>query len=189
MSKIKVDNRQLNVHAKLVKQCRKGSRKAQFELYQLFYKQMYNASLRIVQDTQEAEDIMQESFITAFEKLDTYKGEVPIGAWLRRIVVNRSLDALRKRKVEFETPDVIKDEPEEDDNEMQFDLNINDVKACINELPDNYRTVLSLYLLEGYDHEEISQILNITNSTSRSQYARARKKLQVKVKEKMQTLS
>ncbi len=186
MSKLKVENRQVDMHAKLVKQCRKGNRKAQFELYQLFYKQMYNASLRIVQDTQEAEDIMQETFITAFEKLDTYKGEVPIGAWLRRITVNRSLDALRKRKVEFETPDVIKDEPEEDNYDLEIDLNIDDVKACVKELPDNYRTVLSLYLLEGYDHEEISQILNITNSTSRSQYARARKKLQIMLKEKME---
>ena len=173
------------MHAKLVKQCRKGSRKAQFEFYQLFYKQMYNASLRIVQDTQEAEDIMQESFITAFEKLDTYRGEVPVGAWLRRIVVNRSLDALRKRKVDFETPDVIKDEPEEDNFEMEPEIGVEAVKECIMELPDSYRTILSLYLLEGYDHEEISQILDISNSTSRSQYARARKKLQGKVKERI----
>lgn len=145
---------------------------------------MYNASLRIVKDTQEAEDIMQESFITAFEKLDTYRGEVPIGAWLRRIVVNRSLDALRKRKMEFETPEEIKDEPVEDFNE-EIKIGPDQVKECIMELPDSYRTVLSLYLLEGYDHQEISEILNITSSTSRSQYARARKKLQVKVRERM----
>ncbi len=180
-----MENKQKSIHSKLIKQCRKGNRKAQFELYEMYSGQMYNASLRIVKDTQEAEDIMQESFLTAFEKLDTYRGEVPIGAWIRRIVVNRSLDALRKRKMEFETPDVIKDEPDEDPSDMEVGLSIEQVKECVMELPDSYRTILSLYLLEGYDHEEISQILDITNSTSRSQYARARKKLQVKVKEKM----
>lgn len=173
-----------DIHGKLIKKCRQGNRKAQYELYNMFARQMYNASLRIVKDTQEAEDIMQESFITAFEKLDTYRGEVPIGAWLRRIVVNRSLDALRKRKMEFETPEEIKDEPVEDFNE-EIKIGPGQVKECIMELPDSYRTVLSLYLLEGYDHQEISEILNITSSTSRSQYARARKKLQVKVREKM----
>lgn len=180
MERIKKD-----IHHKLVKQCRRGNRKAQFELYQLFYRQMYNASLRIVQDTQEAEDIMQESFLTAFEKLNTYRGEVPIGAWIRRIVVNRSLDALRKRKVEFETPDEIKDVPEETDH-FEAELSVEQVKECMMELPDNARTILSLYLLEGYDHEEISEILNITNSTSRSQFARAKKKLQDKIREKIE---
>jgi RNA polymerase sigma factor (sigma-70 family) len=180
-----VEKSEKDIHHKLVKQCRRGNRKAQFELYQLFYKQMYNASLRIVNDTQEAEDIMQESFLTAFEKLDTYRGEVPIGAWIRRIVVNRSLDALRKRKVDFETPDEIKDVPEET-VEFEAELSVEQVKECMMELPDNARTILSLYLLEGYDHEEISQIMNITNSTARSQYARARKKLQEKIKEKVE---
>ena len=146
---------------------------------------MYNASLRIVQDTQEAEDIMQESFITAFEKLDTYRGEVPVGAWIKRIVVNRSLDALRKRKVVFEDADEIKDEPVDENEEFNPQVSIDEVKNCIEQLPDNYRTVLSLYLLEGYDHEEISDILGITNSTSRSQFARAKKKLQELIKAKM----
>lgn len=175
----------IDIHSKLIKQCRKGDRNAQFELYKVFHKQMYNASLRIVQDTQEAEDIMQESFITAFEKLDTFRGEVPVGAWIKRIVINRSLDALRKRKMIFETTDEIKDEPIEDVEEYDVSMEVDDVKACISKLPDNYRTVLSLYLLEGYDHEEISEILGITNSTSRSQFARAKKKLQALIKERM----
>lgn len=180
MEKTRVD-----IHFKLVEQCRKGSRKAQFELYKIFHRQMYNASLRIVQDTQEAEDVMQESFITAFEKLDTYRGEVPVGAWIKRIVVNRSLDALRKRKVVFEDADEIQDEPVDENEEFNAPVSIDEVKNCIEQLPDNYRTVLSLYLLEGYDHEEISEILGITNSTSRSQFARAKKKLQELIKAKM----
>lgn len=184
-----MEKTQSDIHSKLVKQCRKGSRKAQFQLYELYSRQMYSASLRIVQDTQEAEDIMQEAFLTAFNKIDTYRGEVPIGAWIRKIVVNRSLDALRKRKMEFETTEEIQDEPDVANDNMEVNLSIEQVKNCIMELPDSYRTILSLYLLEGYDHEEISQILQITNSTSRSQYARARKKLQVKVRERMSQVS
>lgn len=180
MEKVTVD-----IHSKIVAQCRKGSSKAQFELYKAFYRQMYNTSLRIVQHTQEAEDIMQESFITAFEKLDTYRGEVPVGAWINRIVVNRSLDALRKRKVVFENVDDIKDEPDEEAQEFNVAFSVDEVQKCIAQLPDNYRTVLSLYLLEGYDHEEISEILGITNSTSRSQLARAKKKLQLLIKNRM----
>ncbi|MDA3866541.1 MAG: RNA polymerase sigma factor [Salinivirgaceae bacterium] len=174
-----------NKQEKLIGQCIKGNRKAQFELYKQHSKTLYNASLRIVQDTQEAEDIMQEAFLTAFEKLDTYQGEVPIGAWLRRIAVNRSLDALRKRKLDFEVQDEIKDEPEEYEPEPNVNIDIKTIKKCVDQLPDNYRTVLTLYLLEGYDHEEISTILKISNSTSRSQYARARKKLQTFIREEL----
>ncbi|MFO7862405.1 MAG: RNA polymerase sigma factor [Salinivirgaceae bacterium] len=174
-----------NQQEKLIEQCKKGSRKAQFELYKQHCKALYNASLRIVQDTQEAEDIMQEAFLTAFEKLETYKGEVPIGAWLRRIAVNRSLDALRKRKLDFEVQDEIKDEPVEQETEPDTNIDIQTIKKCIGQLPDNYRTVLTLYLIEGYDHEEISTILKISNSTSRSQYARARKKLQTFIREEL----
>ena len=91
-----------NIHQEIIDECREGSQKAQFQLYKLYYKAMYSVSIRIINDEMEAEDVMQEAFLSAFEKMHTYKGEVSFGAWLKRIVVNRSLDYLKKRKVQFE---------------------------------------------------------------------------------------
>src|SRR5674476_409697 len=92
----------LNLHQDLIDGCRRGDQKAQFQIYKLYYKAMYNTSLRIVNDTMEAEDIMQESFLAAFEKIESYSGTVSFGAWLKKIVINRSLDALNKKKAVFE---------------------------------------------------------------------------------------
>ncbi|HPI68484.1 MAG TPA: sigma-70 family RNA polymerase sigma factor, partial [Bacteroidales bacterium] len=159
-----------------------------FQIYKLYYKAMYNTSLRIVNNTMEAEDIMQESFLSAFEKIDTYSGTVSFGAWLKRIVINRSLDALGKRKAVFEDIEThigIRDESnDENDRNEDLDVKINEVKDAIEHLPDGYRVILSLYLLEGYDHDEIAEILNISSSTSRSQLSRARQKLLSELKSK-----
>ncbi len=126
----------------------------------------------------EAEDIMQESFLSAFEKIDTYGGTVSFGAWLKKIVVNRSLDSNKKQKMYFETLDerVVGDLAEETTIE-ELTGDIDKIRDTILKLPDGFRIVLSLYLLEGFDHEEIAQILSISSSTSRSQYTRARQKL------------
>lgn len=170
-----------NIHQDLIDGCREGDQKAQFQIYKLYYKAMYNTSLRIVNDRMEAEDIMQESFLSAFEKIDSYSGTVSFGAWLKKIVVNRSLDALGKRKAIFEDIEsyvgIIDDSPEETINDEENELKIEKIKMAINELPDGYRIILSLYILEGYDHDEISEILNISSSTSRSQLSRAKSRL------------
>jgi len=168
----------------LIGKCRKGDRKAQFELYRLYFKAMYNAALRIVSQPAEAEDIMQEAFLSAFRKIETYKGDVSFGAWLKKIVINKSIDALRQRKLRFEEitgqePDA---EPEhaldfEEDDKMQGERMVTQIKDAISKLPQGYRVVLTLALIEGYDHEEIAQVLSISESTSRSQLVRARKKL------------
>lgn len=124
----------------------------------------------------EAEDVMQESFLKAFTKLDSYRGEVSFGAWLRKIVINRSLDQLKKRKVKFEELN----EKIPDEETVQLDISeiqMEKLKKAVYSLPDGYRVVLSLYLLEGYDHEEISQILGISNGSSRSQFLRAKIRL------------
>ena len=144
---------------------------------------MYSVSLRIINDEMEAEDVMQEAFLSAFKKIKTYKGEVSFGAWLKKIVVNRSLDYLKKRKVQFEeiserTAQI------EDFQTATNEVNINTLKAAIQNLSDGYRVVLSLYLLEGYDHEEISQILDISNTASRTQLLRAKNKLREMLKGK-----
>lgn len=165
-----------NIHQEIIDQCKEGSQKAQFQLYKLYYKAMYSVSLRIVNDEMEAEDVMQEAFLSAFKKIGTYKGEVSFGAWLKRIVVNRSLDYLKKRKVQFE--EVNERTAQIAESHMDTcELDARVLKQSIQELSDGYRVVLSLYLIEGYDHEEISQILGISNSASRTQLLRAKNKL------------
>lgn len=177
-----------NLHQDLIDGCKTGDQKAQFQIYKLYYKAMYNTSLRIVNDTMEAEDIMQESFLSAFEKIDTYSGTVSFGAWLKKIVINRSLDALNRRKAIFEDIEThigIKDESGEDlAQKEEIDVRVEEVKEAIEKLPDGYRVILSLYLLEGYDHDEIAEILSITSSTSRSQLSRAKQKLISELQEK-----
>ncbi len=170
-----------NVHQALVDGCKTGDQKAQFQIYKLYYKAMYNTSLRIINDTMEAEDIMQESFLSAFEKIDTYSGTVSFGAWLKKIVINRSLDAVSRRKAIFEDIEAhtgIRDEGSDDvSRQEELDIKVEEIKEAINKLPDGYRIILSLYLLEGYDHDEIAEILGISSSTSRSQLSRAKQKL------------
>jgi len=170
-----------NIHQNLIDGCKNGDQKAQFQIYKLYYKAMFNTSLRIVSDTMEAEDIMQEAFLSAFEKIETYSGTVSFGAWLKKIVINRSLDAVSRQKAIFEDIDThyeLQEESDYDtDNKMELEEKMQEVKSAINNLPDGYRIILSLYLLEGYDHDEIAEILNITSSTSRSQLSRAKQKL------------
>lgn len=165
-----------NIHQETIDQCRSGDQKAQFRLYELYYKAMYSVSLRIVNDEMEAEDIMQESFLKAFKKIHAYRGEVSFGAWLKKIVVNSSLDYLKKRKVQFDQLDErIMEKPDDTIERKEVDVSL--IKKAISCLPDGYRTILSLYLIEGYDHDEISTILGISNSASRTQYSRAKNKL------------
>jgi RNA polymerase sigma-70 factor (ECF subfamily) len=175
-----------NIHQDLIYGCKLGDQKAQFQIYKLYYKTMYNTSLRIVNDTMEAEDIMQEAFLSAFEKIDTYLGEVSFGSWLKKIVVNRSLDSLSKRKAIFENIDFFAEIRDESDDETaqreELNVKVEAIKEAINTLPDSYRIILSLYLLEGYDHNEIAEIMSITSSTSRSQLTRAKQKLISKLK-------
>lgn len=170
-----------NLHQDLLDGCKAGDQKAQFQIYKLYYKAMYNTSLRIVSDTMEAEDIMQESFLSAFEKIETYSGTVSFGAWLKKIVINRSLDSLSRRKAIFEDIDFhtgIRDDSNDDIlRKEELDVRVEEVKEAIDKLPDGYRIILSLYLLEGYDHDEIAEILSISSSTSRSQLSRAKQKL------------
>jgi len=137
---------------------------------------MYNICLHMVGNAVDAEDVMQEAFLKAFTKIDTYEGKVSFGAWLKRIVINRSLDHLKKRKVKFEElNEKISDEVP--DRIEISEIQMEKLKKTIQQLPDGYRVVLSLHLLEGYDHEEIAQILGITNVSSRTQFLRAKLKL------------
>ncbi len=142
---------------------------------------MLNVAFRIVGNIADAEDVLQESFLDAFNKIKDFRQETTFGLWLKQIVVNRSVNLLRKRKVEWvelgeNELDGIADEVVDNDDEIQYQVAV--VKQAMNKLPEGYRVVLSLYLLEGYDHEEIGQILNIAENTSRTQFLRAKRKLQ-----------
>ena len=166
-------------HLDLVEACKRGDQKAQFELYRLYHVAMYNTSLRIVGDSDDAEDVMQEAFFKAFAKLNSYRGEVSFGAWLKRIVINKALDFIRLKKEQISLEDAgdIGEMVEESSESMDVEYRADAIKKAIYDLPEGYRVVLSLILLEGYDHDEVSSILNITNATSRTQYHRAKKKL------------
>jgi RNA polymerase sigma factor (sigma-70 family) len=167
-----------DVNAQVVQRCREGDNRAQYELYKLYSKAMFNVSMRITNDYAESEDVLQEAFMSAFKNLHSYKSEASFGSWLKRIVINASVNAIRKRRSELVPLEDrmvgdIPDEAFEDDTEWKVEK----VRRAIQCLPDGYRVVLSLYLLEGFDHAEIGEILGISESTSKSQYSRARKKL------------
>lgn len=137
---------------------------------------MYNTALRIVQDEAEAADVLQESFIDAFRRLDNFRQESTFGLWIKQIVVNKSISALRRRKLELQPLDG-NELAEEEQEEDTIALRVENIKNAIARLPDGYRLVLTLYLLEGYDHEEIAHILRISETTSRSQFLRGKRKL------------
>ncbi len=176
-----------NIHQDLIDGCIAGDQKSQFQIYKLYFKSMYNTSLRILNDSMEAEDVMQEAFLSAFEKIGTYSGTVSFGAWLKRIVINRSLDALNKRKMVFEDIEkqgnLTDSSPDDIESKQHFESRLEKVKDAIERLPDGYRVILNLYLIEGYDHDEIGEILKISSSTSRSQLSRAKQKLVAEMKE------
>lgn len=161
----------------LVNACRKGSRAAQFELYKLYERAMYSAALRIVNHEAEAEDVVQEAFLDAFLRIGDFRGDTTFGLWLKQIIVNKSINCLRKRRVEFTNLDGVEIAAEESADQEELQWKVEEVKAAVKRLADGYRVVLTLYLFEGYDHEEISHILKISEVTSRSQFMRAKTKL------------
>jgi RNA polymerase sigma factor (sigma-70 family) len=178
----------MNMHQELIARCKQGDQQAHFQLYKLYSKAMYNVGYRITGSEEEAQDVLQEAFTSAFRNLDYYRGDAAFGAWLKRIVINKALTALQKRKFDRIPEDENWDVAEESIPDETADaLTVERVKKGIQQLPDGYRAVLSLYLLEGYDHQEIADIMNISESTSKSQLNRAKNKLRelldVKVKE------
>lgn len=172
-------------HAELVKRCQQGERRAQYELYQHYVKAMYNVCLRILNHEAEAEDVLQEAFMDAFSHIGSFRGQSTFGAWLKQIVVNRSINHLRSRRIELvdleshrfgedDGPDFADTDPYDEEG---VQLEVERVRRAMQLLPEGYRVVLSLYLFEGYDHEEIGNVLNISETTSRTQYLRGKKRL------------
>jgi RNA polymerase sigma factor (sigma-70 family) len=166
--------------SKLVELCKVGNSLAQREIYNLYVKAMFNTALRIVGDREEAEDVIQESFLDGFMKIDMFRGDSTFGAWLKSIVVNKSIAKLRSRKIVIEEIDDRMESSltyvDEEDLEDKLEM-IDKIKRVITSLPNGFRLVLNLYLFEGYDHQEIGEILGISEVTSRSQYIRGKSKL------------
>lgn len=166
-------------HTELIQECKKGNRKAQHKLYDLYSKAMFNTSYRMMHNKELAEDMLQEAFCQAFMSINTFRYESTFGSWLKRILINHCINEIKRRKVELVfMDDLQKIFPDQGDIEdLESGINLEDVKKAMEDLPTGARTVFSLYLLEGYDHEEISEILNISKSAAKSQYSRAKSKI------------
>ncbi len=171
-------------HEKLVEACAMNDRNAQFEIYDLYYKAMFNTSLRIVNDSFSAEDIMQESFLDAFSKIESFEWRSSFGSWLKRIVVNKSIDLIKKNNdtvlLNDDVSIIYEENLMEDSDNIKCKLD--KIDMALKEIPKNYKVVLVLYLFEGYDHQEISQILNIPYNNVRVRYLRAKRSLVEKIK-------
>jgi RNA polymerase sigma factor (sigma-70 family) len=167
-----------HIHKNIIEACKAGNDKARYELYQLYAKAMFNVCYRIINNREEAEDMLQEAFTQAFMKLESYRYESNFGAWLKRIMVNTCINAINKRKVDLSyCEEIYYHETPEEENEAEVQFTVANVTKAMEELPKGGRMVFSLYLLEGYDHGEIAQILNITKSTSKSQFMRAKRRI------------
>lgn len=171
----------------LVSLCQQQNQKAQFEVYNRYCKAMYNVAFRMVKDAHFAEDVMQESFLKAFTKIDSYKKEVAFGAWLKRIVINYSIDFCKKNnklKVDDFEKNLykIEDKPLEFTEVLDFEeIKVKTILNAIQSLKTNYSTVLTLFYIEGYDQEEISEILKISYANCRTTLSRAKESLRIKL--------
>ena len=176
------------VSADIIKLCKQNNRKAQLQLYNKYCDGMYCVARRFISNTAEAEDVVQEAFIKAFSKLDQFKGDVTFGAWLKRIVINKSIDFLKLKKqrlVELEEVHLkVVDTADNSKWLVEDDTTLEEVKSAIQQLPDKYKYVVMLFLVEGYDHQEISEILKISEVASRTQLSRGKTKLKDLLKHK-----
>jgi len=167
----------LFTHKDLVEKSKTGNRSAQFQLYELYVNAMYNVCMRLVGSKENAEDVLQDSFVEAFKNLHSFRYESTFGSWLKRIVVNKSINFIKLKKIPVTTFEnheyYLADEQEQTIEERDIEK----IKRAIELLPNGFKQIIQLYLIEGYDHAEIGEILKITTSTSKSQYHRAKRKL------------
>ncbi len=169
---------QEEVHNALVQDCLSGDRKAQYRLYRLYNKAMFNTCIRILKSREDAEDVLQNSFIDVFTKLEMYRGDATIGAWIKRIVINNCINYLKKKRIPLTEVDQNKIETQPNQSTLDdVKIDVEKITNALSQLPNGYRVVFSLYAIEGYDHNEIAEILDISVSTSKSQYSRAKNKM------------
>lgn len=167
-----------DIHRDTIEQSKKGDAKAQYQLYSLYAKAMFNICMRMLSVREDAEDALQEAFTEVFDKLSSFRYESAFGAWVKRIVVNTCINRLNRKHPELVLSDIASAASPEEEPEMEdLELQVQQVLSAVEQLPDGYRLILNLYLFEGYDHREISEILGISESTSKTQYFKARRKV------------
>lgn len=172
----------LNSEEKLLSQCRKGEHQAQMELYKKYARAMYQISRNIIKDDMQAEEAMQDAFLSAFENLNTFDGSSTFGAWLKSIVIHQSLDYVRKQRISISLDDdrgrrILEENISKASEEVKDDRKNKKLNWGLEQLPKNYKQIISLYYFEGYDHREISEIMEISYSNSRVLLKRAKDKL------------
>ena len=167
----------LNFNRELIERCKRKEPSAQYSLYQSYSKAMYNICLRMLRNEMDAEDILQNSFVDVYSNLHSFNYQATPGAWIKRIVINNCINHLKKRRINFVEMSNVADVIEQTNSSKDYDVDVNKIKSAMNLLSDGYRTVFSLYALEGYDHAEIAEVLDISESTSKSQYHRAKIKI------------
>ena len=171
----------------LIQKCKRNDTKAQSEIYKLFSSKLFAICLKYSRNHAEAQDILHDAFLVIFKKITQFKSKGSFEGWLKRIVINTALQRYRKKGVlEIVNEELIEDVKVEIDND---DVNIDFLLKCIQELPDRYRLVFNLYVLDGYSHKEIAKMLNITTGTTKSNLARARMILRNKIEKYKANLS
>jgi RNA polymerase sigma factor (sigma-70 family) len=165
----------------LIRGCQNLDGTAQHKLFQVYAGKLLTICRRYAGDRHEAEDMLQEAFINIFKNINQYKSLGSFEGWIRRITVNAAIQVLQKRKIRFTEIKNVPFEPESRDNSVLLDLEAEDLLKVISLLPDGYRTVFNLFVLEGYSHEEIAQMMKIETATSRSQLSKARAMLREKI--------
>lgn len=169
----------------IVEECKANNRKAQLELYKQYCDGMFCVAMRFLKNSDDAEDVLQESFIKAFQKIDQFKGEVTFGAWLKRIVINKSIDFLKSRQKKMvELDESYMTIATDDDWTVHKSITLDEVKNEIESLPEKYRYVVMMFLMEGFDHKEIAQVLNLTASNCRTRLLRGKGLLKELLKNK-----
>lgn len=170
----------------IIEKCKRNDRKAQLQLYNKYCEGMYHVAFRFLKNAFEAEEAMHEGFINAFSKLHQFTGEVTFGAWLKRIVINKSLDMIKAKKailIPLNEEVITKVDDRDEGWQVEDGVTAATIKQTITNLPDKYGYPLTLFLIEGYDHQEISEILEITEVASRTLVHRGKKKLQELLKQ------
>lgn len=162
-------------HTDIVEKCKVNDRRAQLMLYRQYCEGMFCVAMRFVKNTDDAEDVVQESFIKAFQKIEQFQGDVTFGAWLKRIVINRSIDFLKSKREKIVPLDesYISLVPDED-WKVDAAYSLKQIKDAITQLPDKYRYVVMMFLIEGFDHKEISEVLHINASNCRTRLLRGK---------------
>jgi len=178
---------QTDIHKDLIEQSRYGEPASQYRLYKLYAKAMFNIAYRMMNNREEAEDMLQESFTDAFARLQSFRYESGFGSWIKRIVINRCLNEIKRRKADLQFfDDMSMFDMNVDEEEIKYKpgLSVEHIRKAMEYLPNGSKVIFSLYLLEGYDHREIAQILSISESNSKSQYMRAKRKIKEVLEDK-----